>query len=533
MHRTNRLLQQSAGVISKYKKIIGYVPQDDIVLPELTVRENILHSARIRLPASWKAHDIEEHVDILLRCLHLYHIKDSLVGSPAVPVISGGERKRTSIGIELAAAPMALFLDEPTSGLDATSASSIMVTLKALSRLGITIVTIIHQPRHEIFEALDYIHLMGQGRVIYSGKEDQVQPYFEQCGFAFPHRSNPADTIMDIIAGEGHLYKKSGDTNVPYLINYWKNYHQALHREESIEVPASAEIAALRRTVKLRGAPWYRQIYFCLCRALLQQYRRKSSSYYEMGVAALAGLLIGLAFVSEDGLNFVGMYHHPYELLSSAADFKSIPEMALLVDLAIGLTASSPGVKIFGEEKLIYRREASSGHNRFAYYIGKVLSTIPRMLLANFHFTVLFILLSTPKISWAASFLANLLYFYCIYGLASIVSMITRREDGPLIATMTSLVVGIISGTSPTLRTVRGWHMQWLWRSSPGTWLCEGYFTLNVVPWGYVYQIESAAKQQGYILNRYSLDMLVLFAMGTGYRVGAFLLMRIFNRRTS
>lgn len=208
----------SPGTISRYKKIIGYVPQDDIVLPELTVRENILHSARIRLPSDWKEYEIQEHVDILLRCLHLYHVKNSLVGSPAAPVISGGERKRVSIGIELAAAPMALFLDEPTSGLDATSASSIMMTLKALSRLGITIVAIIHQPRHEIFEALDFIHLMGAGRVIYSGKEDDVQPYFEQCGYSFPKRANPADTIMDIIAGEGYLYKKTGDTGISHLI---------------------------------------------------------------------------------------------------------------------------------------------------------------------------------------------------------------------------------------------------------------------------------------------------------------------------
>lgn len=110
-----------AGNISKYKKIIGYVPQDDIVLPEMTVRENILHSARIRLPSNWKESEIQHHVDILLSCLQLSHVKDSLVGSPGAPVISGGQRKRVSIGMELAAAPMALFLDEPTSGLDVSS----------------------------------------------------------------------------------------------------------------------------------------------------------------------------------------------------------------------------------------------------------------------------------------------------------------------------------------------------------------------------------------------------------------------------
>lgn len=90
----------------RYKKIIGYVPQDDIVLPELTVRENILHSARIRLPCTWKEDEIQHHVDVLLACLQLSHVKDSLVGSTAAPVISGGQRKRVSIGMELAAAPM-------------------------------------------------------------------------------------------------------------------------------------------------------------------------------------------------------------------------------------------------------------------------------------------------------------------------------------------------------------------------------------------------------------------------------------------
>lgn len=297
--------------------------------------------------------------------------------------------------------------------------------------------------------------------------------------------------------------------------------------------PSTADAAALKKSVKMRGAPWYRQIYFCLCRALLQQYRRKSSFYFEIGVAALAGLLIGLAFVTQEGRNFNGMFQSPYELLSSAVNFSSVPQMSLLVGLAIGLTASSPGVKIFGEETLIYKREASSGHNRFAYYIGKVLSTFPRMILANLHFTILFLLLATPKISWGSAFVANLLYFYCIYGLASCVSMVTRREDGPLVATMASLIVGIISGTSPSLQTVRGWHMTWLWRSSPGTWLSEAYFSENILPYGYIYQIDQAAKQTGYHFNRFPRDMLMLLAIGSICRVLAFIGLRVFCRKGS
>ena len=524
----------SAGVSSKYKKVIGYVPQDDVVISELTVRENILHSARIRLPTYWSDKDTQKHVDLVLKCLQLSHVQNSRVGSIAAPIISGGERKRVSIGMELAAAPMALFLDEPTSGLDATSASSIMSILKAISQLGITVMTIIHQPRHEIFEALDSILLLGAGRVIYSGREEKAQAYFEDCGFHFPEGRNPADTIMDIIAGQGHLYKRLGDSNVSHLIEQW-SYRQGAMKAAT-DLPSSSPFErksiTLDETVQMRGAPWYRQTYFCLRRAFLQQYRLKSSLYAEISVATLAGLLLGLAETSQDGINFRGIFHNPYELLSSSTDYISVPEMSLLIGIASGMIASTPGVKVFSEEKLIYAREASSGHDCLAYYTGKVLSTLPRMILSTLHFTVVFMYLATPRISWGAAFIANLLYFYCIYGLSSCVSMVTKREDGPLIATMTSLVVGIISGVNPSLRTVGGWRMTWLWRASPGTWLSEAYFTENITSYGYLYQIDMAAAGTGFNLGHYSLDLAMMFVIGTVYRVIAFGALRLFKRRS-
>ena len=522
----------SVGASSKYKRVIGYVPQDDVVLPELTVRENILHSARIRLPSYWDDKDIQKHVDLVLECLRLSHVQSSLVGSTAAPVISGGERKRVSIGMELAAAPMALFLDEPTSGLDATSASSIMSLLKAISMLGITVVAIIHQPRYEIFEALDSILLLGAGRVIYSGKEAEAQAYFEHCGFRFPEGRNPADTIMDIIAGQGHLYKTMGDTDVSHLIEQWKHRQDAIKAATETQTPDpfEGEVVALDRTVQMRGAAWYDQTYFCLDRAFLQQYRLKSSLYAEICVATFTGFLLGLAEEDEDGINFRGIFLHPYEHLSSATNYTSVPEMSLLIALATGIIASSPGVKVFGEEMLMYSREAAAGHNRFAYYLAKVLSTLPRMVLSNLHFTMPFMYLATPRISWGAAFTVNLLYFYCIYGLSSCISMVTRRENGPLIATMTSLIIGITSGVKPTLHRVAGWHMTVLWRMSPGTWLAEAFFTKNVTPYGYLYQIDEAASGTGYTLGRFGLDLAVLFLLGTAYRFIAFGALRLFNR---
>ncbi|KAL8850319.1 MAG: hypothetical protein Q9221_004734 [Calogaya cf. arnoldii] len=540
------------GDMKKYKKIIGYVPQDDIVLPELTVRENILHSARIRLPSNWGDEQIQKHVDILISCLQLAHVKDSLVGSAAKPVISGGQRKRVSIGIELAAAPMALFLDEPTSGLDATSASSIMMTLKELSRLNITVITVIHQPRAEIFESLDSLLLFGKGRVIYQGPEREVQPYFQGLGFTFPRAGNPADTIMDIIAGQGHLYRTSGDTGIWPLIHNWKQCRESgrfrgssaasststlantpppgfpsLHNSNT----KTAEALSLRRSISSRGAPFHKQIYHCLLRSLLQQSRLRSSFFFEIFLSALGGFLIGLAQFKAEGQNFRGYFVPPYAILSSSIDYSSVPLMAVLVGIAIGLIASSPGVKIFGEEKLVYVREASSGHNRLAYYLGKVISTFPRMAIANLHFTAIFVLLATPRISWPHAFCANLLYFYSIYGLASIVSMLCKREDGPLLAVMASLIVGILNGMSPNLSQVEEWHLLWFWKALPGTWLAEAYFDRNVGGLGYLYAIEHASDGTGYRLGMFTWDCCVLGIIGTVYRVVAFGAMRFLNQR--
>lgn len=100
---------------------------------------------------------------MLITCLELTDVRNSLVGDLLNPGISGGQRKRVIIGIELAAAPTALVLDEPTSGLDATSALAIMKLLKAISQQGVTVVCIIHQPRLEIFECLDRLLLQADG----------------------------------------------------------------------------------------------------------------------------------------------------------------------------------------------------------------------------------------------------------------------------------------------------------------------------------------------------------------------------------
>jgi ABC-type multidrug transport system ATPase subunit len=523
--------------IKRFRKLIGYVPQDDIVLPELTVFENILHSAKIRLPRTWSSDDVRTHVDSVIECLELSHVRDSLVGSVAKPVLSGGQRKRVSIGMELAAAPMAIFLDEPTSGLDATAASSIMRTLKALARLGISVIVIIHQPRVEIFNSLDNLILLGNGQTIYEGPQHEVQGYFQGLGFVFPEHANNGDVITDIITGNGRDYKRAGDISKDALITNWASVRQERDRQEHLQPgetdnsdASSFRLSSLvgypRPTaLKNRGALRPFQLWLNLKRSILQQERAIGSFVAEMGLSALAGILLGLAEYSKHGVLFTGIYNPPYDMLSVATDFRSAPEMALLVAIAVGLVSGAPGVKVFSEEMLLQRRESEAGHSRIAYFIAKVIAVLPRMLLACLHFTTPLFCLSTPIMGWDLALLVNLLYFYCIYGLASIISMIVRREDAPLFATMLALITGILSGSAPPLRQVKDWNMEWLWRASPGTWLAEVYFGQLVEPFTYLYDTKLAAEAAGFNLNGLWVNILVLAAIGTLYRVIAFLLM--------
>ncbi|WQF76677.1 Putative AAA+ ATPase domain, ABC-2 type transporter, transmembrane domain, ABC transporter [Colletotrichum destructivum] len=523
-------VNSSPDKLKRYKKVIGYVPQDDIVLPELTVYENIVHCAKIRLPQTWSRADIESHVESVIDCLELSHVRNSLVGSVARPVISGGQRKRVSIGMELAAAPMAIFLDEPTSGLDATAASSMMSTLKAVARLGITVIVIIHQPRTEIFDLFDNLILLGNGQTIYEGPQRQVQDYFEGMGFGFPAHSNHGDVVTDIITGNGRDYKRIGDISTDSLIANWSSHRLATANKER---PASSIMSntGMYAAIKHRGAPLWKQTWLCLRRAMLQQWRTKAAFLAEMGLAALAGFLLGLAEHSKKGILFVGTFNDPYSILSTAVDFKSAPELALLVAIAIGLVAGAPGVKSFSEELLMQRREAEAGHSRLAYFLAKVLAVLPRMLFACLHFTTLLFILTVPIINWGLAFLVNFLYFYCIYGLASIISMVVRREDAPLFATMISLIVAILSGAAPPLAQVKDWHMEWLWRASPGTWLAEIYFGQLVSPFGYLYNVESAARGSGFHLDWVWRNMGVLVGIGSVYRVVAFFAMLFGHRR--
>ena len=180
------------------RKTIAFVAQDDSLQVTATPREAILFSARLRLPKTTPLHDLLELTEVMLKELRLTKCADTMIGGHLLKGVSGGERKRTSVGVELVTRPSLIFLDEPTSGLDSFNALALCQVLKKVAMAGSAVLMTIHQPSSEIFNALDRLILLEKGEVMYGGLVQDVPQYFELRGYPCPAHYNPADWIVNI-----------------------------------------------------------------------------------------------------------------------------------------------------------------------------------------------------------------------------------------------------------------------------------------------------------------------------------------------
>ena len=163
----------------KIEGLIGYVSQDDLLIEDLTVFENLYYNAKLCF-GNLSEFQIIKRVSKLLQTLGLFEIKDMKVGSPLNKKISGGQRKRLNIALELIREPAILFLDEPTSGLSSRDSENIMVLLKELALKGKLVVTVIHQPSSDIFKMFDKLIILDVGGyLIYYGDPVDSIIYFK------------------------------------------------------------------------------------------------------------------------------------------------------------------------------------------------------------------------------------------------------------------------------------------------------------------------------------------------------------------
>lgn len=181
----------------EYQVFTRYVMQQDILMPTFTVKEALTFAAKLKIRGSSKV--IKQKVDEILEDLKLTSVADTLIGNEIIKGLSGGEKKRVCIGIELLSEPHILILDEPTSGLDSFTAEMVMGLLKQQADKGKTIVLTIHQPSSNIFNIFDRLILMVEGNFVYQGPAKMSAEYFKYNGYPCLERTNPPDHFMRVL----------------------------------------------------------------------------------------------------------------------------------------------------------------------------------------------------------------------------------------------------------------------------------------------------------------------------------------------
>jgi ABC-type multidrug transport system ATPase subunit len=227
----------------KIKGLIGFVSQDDLLIEELTVFENLYFNAKLCF-GNLEEEEIVKKVDTTLKTLGLFEIRDMKVGNPLNKKISGGQRKRLNISLELIREPAIMFLDEPTSGLSSRDSENILDLLKELARKGKLLFIVIHQPSSEIFKMFDkLIFLDTGGYLIYKGNPIESIEYFKRkikhanynesecyvCGNVNPEQ------IFNIV--ETKVFTESGQPTEIRRISPadWRDLYKSESREEKME----------------------------------------------------------------------------------------------------------------------------------------------------------------------------------------------------------------------------------------------------------------------------------------------------------
>ena len=197
----------------------AYVVQEDILLPTLTIRETLQYAADLRLVTPSNVAERHKIVEEVILELGLKEC-----ASTRVKGCSGGEKRRTSLGVQMLANPSVLFLDEVTTGLDAASAFQLVRTLKYLTNRGRTIIITIHQPRSEIWGFFDRVVLLSEGQSVYSGSASAAVPHFERLGYPLPQFVNPAEHLIDLTAIDIRLpeLESVSRTRVQQLKSSWQ-----------------------------------------------------------------------------------------------------------------------------------------------------------------------------------------------------------------------------------------------------------------------------------------------------------------------
>lgn len=360
-----------------FNERVAYVMQEELLFEFLTVHETFMLHARLRLPPSTPDAEKAESVDRLIAELGLKNVRDSPVGSPGGfrRGLSGGERKRCNIGVEMVRDPAAIFLDEPTSGLDSFQAQNVMSALRDLAGNGRSVVCTIHQPRSSIFAMFDQLMLLTDGRLAFIGDASAAVGYFETLMFKCPTLTNPADFFMDVMSMDYRSESREGNSRS--RVDFFAREAASRELGESTASKALEGVALAKKqgalvakeetaaTTAKGGARWATQFVLLSRRAHKCQRR----DVVGVGVTVFLDILYSLMLAA---------------LYRGVGDDQEGVQNRLgclfFITLNLAYSSALPSINLFASEKnIVIREQASGAYSTSAYYLSKLVAELPKL----------------------------------------------------------------------------------------------------------------------------------------------------------
>ncbi|XP_058769011.1 putative white-brown complex homolog protein 30 [Vicia villosa] len=534
-----------------YQKIIGYVPQDDIVHGNLTVEENLRFSARCRLSDDLPKPDKVLIVERVIETLGLQAIRDSLVGTVEKRGISGGQRKRVNVGLEMVMEPSLLILDEPTTGLDSASSSLLLKALRREAAEGVNVCMVLHQPSYTLFRTFDDIIFLAKGGLTaYHGPVKKVEEYFAGIGIVVPDRVNPPDHYIDILEGlvkpnEGVTHQQlpvrwmlhNGYPVPPDMLHFADEIsasssstninHAAKSTDEATDQSFAGEFwedmksnvqlqkdhieATFLRTKDLsnRRTPGIsRQYRYYLGRIGKQQLREAKSQAVDYLLLLVAGAILGtLTKVNDETFGSLG---YTYTVI------------------AVSLLCKIAALRSFSLDKLQYWRESASGISSLAHFLSKDTIDLFSTLVKPLVYLSMFYFFSNPRSSFGSNYAVLVCLVYCVTGMAYAIAIYFEPAPAQLGSVLLPVVMTLISN-----QTREGLFMKILIKMCYPNWALEAFIIANAERYTGVWLITrcSSLMTSSYNVNDWATCLVVLIFYGIVARVVAFICLMITQKK--
>ncbi|CAF3674887.1 unnamed protein product [Rotaria socialis] len=450
---SGRVLVDGLPLPSSFKYMVGYVVQDDIISGTLTVRENLIFSANVRLPTSVSQEERQDRVNRIITQLGLEACADTRIGTEFLRGVSGGERKRACIGMELVLSPKILFLDEPTTGLDASTASNVMNCLHRLSRQGCTIIFSIHQPRFSIFNLFDTTVLLCKGKCIYQGSPNQLVKYFASQSYQCHKHDNPADFALDVLIQASKTKESLRKLTRAYITS---PMHARMEELVADLDPNEDEIYGVNdERPDAEHRSFRSEIYYVAQRTLKNAIRNPQLALSQTVVAVVLGFLVGLVFYDMELTRERGVQNR-----LGAIFFITVSQVFSTV------TALEPLLK----ERVLFIHENVSGYYRTStFFIAKLVCDIlPMRVVPSVIFSIIAYFMSGLHRTAGQYFVFLLTIFMStVFGSALCflaAACIPMFAVALISVVLVFVIMMVFSGFLVDLATVFGWlsWIQWI-----------------------------------------------------------------------